>query len=40
MILTSPVYALNVSALMKNFIDHTSYFYHRPYFLIKLHWLL
>ncbi len=35
MILTSPVYALNVSALMKNFIDHTSYFYHRPYFFDK-----
>ncbi|RAP52202.1 MAG: hypothetical protein BZ138_03565 [Methanosphaera sp. rholeuAM270] len=32
LIITSPVYALNVSGLMKNFIDHLAYFYHRPYF--------
>ena len=29
-ILTSPVYALNVSGLLKNFFDHTAYLYHRP----------
>lgn len=29
-IITSPVYALNVSGLLKNFIDHTAYLYHRP----------
>lgn len=34
-IMTSPVYALNVSALLKNFIDHTAYFYHRPEFFTK-----
>lgn len=32
LIITSPVYALNVSGLIKNFIDHLAYFYHRPYF--------
>lgn len=32
LIITSPVYALNVSGLMKNLIDHLAYFYHRPYF--------
>ena len=32
LIITSPVYALNVTGLMKNFIDHLAYFYHRPYF--------
>ena len=35
LIITSPVYALNVTALMKNFIDHSAYFYHRPYFFNK-----
>lgn len=35
LIMTSPVYALNVSGLLKNFIDHTAYFYHRPYFFDK-----
>jgi len=34
-IMTSPVYALNVSALLKNFLDHTAYFYHRPEFFTK-----
>lgn len=32
LIITSSVYALNVTGLMKNFIDHMAYFYHRPYF--------
>ncbi len=31
-ILTSPVYALQVSALMKNWIDHMAYYFHRPTF--------
>lgn len=30
LIITSPVYSLNVSGLIKNFFDHTSYLYHRP----------
>lgn len=34
-IITSPVYALNVTGLIKNFIDHLAYFYHRPYFFKK-----
>ena len=34
-IIASPVYAMNVSALLKNFIDHTAYFYHRPEFFTK-----
>lgn len=34
-IMASPVYALNVSAVLKNFIDHTAYFYHRPEFFTK-----
>lgn len=34
-IITSPVYALNVTGLIKNFIDHLAYFYHRPYFFEK-----
>ncbi|CUP12942.1 multimeric flavodoxin WrbA [Clostridium baratii] len=29
-ILTSPVYSMQVSGLMKNFIDHMSYNFHRP----------
>ncbi|MCI5866880.1 MAG: NAD(P)H-dependent oxidoreductase [Methanosphaera sp.] len=35
LIITSPVYALNVTALIKNFIDHLAYFFHRPYFFNK-----
>lgn len=35
LIITSPVYALNVTGVMKNFIDHLAYFYHRPYFFNK-----
>lgn len=35
LIISSPVYALNVSSLLKNFIDHTSYLYHRPEFFTK-----
>lgn len=35
LIITSPVYALNTTALLKNFIDHTAYFYHRPEFFTK-----
>ena len=34
-IISSPVYALNVSSLLKNFIDHTAYLYHRPQFFTK-----
>ena len=35
LIITSPVYALNVTGLLKNFIDHTAYIYHRPAFFDK-----
>ena len=35
LIITSPVYAMNVTALLKNFIDHTAYLYHRPEFFTK-----
>lgn len=35
LIITSPVYALNVSGLIKNFFDLTAYNYHRPYFFDK-----
>lgn len=35
LIITSPVYALNVTGIIKNFIDHLAYFYHRPYFFEK-----
>lgn len=35
LIITSPVYALNVTGLIKNLIDHLAYFYHRPYFFDK-----
>lgn len=35
LIIASPVYALNVSALLKNFFDHTAYLYHRPEFFTK-----
>jgi multimeric flavodoxin WrbA len=31
-IMTSPVYALQVSALLKNFIDHKAMYFHRPRF--------
>lgn len=34
-IFVSPVYAQNVTALMKNLIDHFSYLYHRPCFFGK-----
>ena len=34
-IIASPVYAMNVSALLKNFFDHTAYLYHRPEFFSK-----
>lgn len=34
-IIASPVYAMNVSGLLKNFFDHTAYFYHRPEFFDK-----
>ncbi|WP_298500045.1 flavodoxin family protein [uncultured Methanobrevibacter sp.] len=34
-IISSPVYALNVTAILKNFIDHTAYIYHRPEFFDK-----
>ncbi len=34
-IIASPVYALNVTSLLKNFLDHTAYFYHRPQFFTK-----
>ena len=34
-IMVSPVYAMNVTALLKNFLDHTAYFYHRPEFFTK-----
>ncbi|MBQ2666367.1 NAD(P)H-dependent oxidoreductase [Methanobrevibacter sp.] len=30
LIITSPVYAMNVTSLLKNYIDHTAYLYHRP----------
>ena len=35
LIIGSPVYAMNVSALLKNFFDHTAYLYHRPEFFTK-----
>lgn len=35
LIVTSPVYVLQVTALLKNFFDHMAYFYHRPYFFTK-----
>ena len=35
LIIGSPVYAMNVTALLKNFLDHTAYLYHRPAFFTK-----
>ena len=35
LIVTSPVYVLHVTAMLKNFFDHMAYFYHRPYFFTK-----
>ena len=35
LIIASPVYAMNVTALLKNFFDHTAYLYHRPEFFDK-----
>lgn len=35
LIIASPVYALNVPAVLKNFIDHVAYLYHRPEFFTK-----
>lgn len=34
-IIGSPVYAMNVSGILKNLFDHTAYFYHRPEFFTK-----
>jgi multimeric flavodoxin WrbA len=34
-IIGSPVYAMNVTGLLKNFIDHVAYLYHRPEFFSK-----
>lgn len=34
-IIATPVFAMNVSGILKNFIDHTAYFYHRPEFFTK-----
>lgn len=34
-IIGSPVYAMNVTALLKNLFDHTAYLYHRPEFFSK-----
>lgn len=35
MIITSPVYSLQVSGQLKNFIDHMSYNFHRPKYFNK-----
>lgn len=35
LIIASPVYAMNVTAILKNFLDHTAYLYHRPEFFTK-----
>lgn len=35
LIITSPVYAMNVTALLKNFFDHTAYLFHRREFFTK-----
>lgn len=34
-VMGSPVYAMNVTALLKNLFDHTAYLYHRPEFFTK-----
>lgn len=34
-IIACPVYAMNVTAILKNFLDHTAYLYHRPNFFTK-----
>lgn len=34
-IITSPSYSLNVTAVCKNFIDHMSYKFHRPSYFDK-----
>jgi len=35
LIITSPVYSMQVTGLLKNFIDHMSYNFHRPKFFTK-----
>lgn len=35
LIMTSPVYALNITGLLKTLIDHLAYYYHRPAFFNK-----
>lgn len=35
LIITSPVYSMQLSGLLKNFIDHMSYNFHRPRFYNK-----
>lgn len=35
MIITSPVYSLQISGILKNFIDHMSYNFHRPKYFTK-----
>ncbi|MBQ9160104.1 MAG: NAD(P)H-dependent oxidoreductase [Methanobrevibacter sp.] len=35
LIITSPVYAMNVSGLLKNFFDHTAYIFHRQDYFTK-----
>ena len=34
-IITSPVYSMQITGLLKNFIDHMSYNFHRARFFIK-----
>lgn len=34
-IVACPVYAMNVTAILKNYLDHTAYIYHRPAFFTK-----
>lgn len=35
LIISTPVFAMNVTSLLKNLIDHTAYIYHRPEFFDK-----
>ncbi|MBE6498926.1 MAG: NAD(P)H-dependent oxidoreductase [Methanobrevibacter thaueri] len=35
LIITSPVYALNITAILKNLFDHTAFLFHRPEFFTK-----